>query len=99
MTTENLPKLTLADGSEITCALFGLSRTGHLYIEVYGLTWREASEIFDDPSKTASMTYPFSDGAQTRTGYTVFEGFDKLDGGGIRVTMRRKFEGEDGDAS
>lgn len=95
MITENLPKLTLADGTELTCSLFGLSRSGHLYIEVYGLSWREATEIFDNPAKTASMTYPFEDGTQTRTGYTVFEGFDKVDNGGIRVTMRRKYEGED----
>ena len=95
MTTENLPKLTLADGTKLTCALFGLSRTGHLYIEVYGLTWREAAELFDDPAKTSSMSFPFSDGEQTRTGYTVFEGFDKLDGGGIRVTLRRKYDGEE----
>ena len=95
MATENLPKLTLADGTELPCSLFGLSRSGHLYIEVYGLSWREAAEIFDDPSKTASMTYPFEDGTVTRTGFTVFEGFDKVEDNGIRVTMRRKYEGED----
>ena len=97
MTIENLPNLPLADGSEIKCSLFGLSRTGTLYIEVYGLTWREACDIFDDPTKTAEMTFPFDDGTQTRRGFTVFEGFDLVDGGGVRVTMRRKYEGEGGD--
>lgn len=97
MTVENLPKLTLADGSELPCALFGLSRTGTLYIEVYGLPWREVCEIFDDPAKTKAMTYPFDDGTMTRRGFTVFDGFDRVENGGVRVTMRRKYEGEDGD--
>lgn len=97
MTVENLPKLTLADGSELPCALFGLSRTGTLYIEIYGLPWREACEIFDDPAKTEAMTYPFDDGTMTRRGFTVFDGFDRVENGGVRVTMRRKYEGEDGD--
>lgn len=95
MNIENLPKLTLADGSEVTCALFGKSKTGLLYIEVYGLTWREAGELFDNPEKTESMTFPFSDGPVTRTGFVKFEGIDLLENGGVRVTMRRKFEGEE----
>lgn len=100
MNEEEYPKLTLADGTELSCSLFGRSlNTGKMYIEIHGLGWREACEIFDDPSKTATMSYPFEGGPVERKGYTVFEGIDILEGGAVRVTMRRRFEGEEGDAT
>lgn len=94
MDIENLPKLTFADGTELPCSLCGKSHSGTLYVEVHGLSWREAVDIFTDPAKTQTMTYPFDGGPLTRTGYTVFCGFDVLDDGGVRFTMRRRYEGE-----
>lgn len=95
MQVDNLSSLKMADGSELKCSLFGLSHSGRLYIEVHGVTWREAGDIFEDPEKTRRMTFPFSDGPVTRVGFTVFEGVDNLENGGVRVTMRRRYEGEE----
>ena len=92
---KNLPKLTLADGSEVPCDFFGLSSTGRLYIDVYGMSWREACELFDDPEKTASMTFPFDTGPETRRGFTVLLGHDLIEDGGVRITMRRPYAEEE----
>jgi hypothetical protein len=94
MDYDNKPKLTLADGSTLPCDFFGLSSRGTLFITVYGLSWIEAGRIFDEPAKTSKMSFPFSDGTVTRTGFTKFEGVDILEGGGVRVTMRRRYENE-----
>lgn len=94
MDIKNLPKLTLADGTELSCNFFGLSQRGTLFITVYGLPWMEAGKIFDEPAKTQEMTFPFSDQTLTRKGFVKFEGFEILDDGGIRIQMRRRYEGE-----
>lgn len=92
---EDLPKLTLADGSTVPCDFFGLSSSGRLYIDAYGMDWREACELFDDPQKTASMTYPFDGGPETRNGFTVMLGHDLIEGGGVRLTLRRPYAEEE----
>lgn len=88
---EHLPKLKMADGSELPCGFFGLSSSGRLYIDVYGMTWREACDLFDDPQKTSAMTYPFDGGPATRIGFTVLVGHDLIEDGGVRLTMRRPY--------
>lgn len=92
---EMLPKLTLADGSQLPCDLFGVSSTGRLYIDVYGLSWREACEIFDQKEKTSEMTFPFDGGPETRHGFTVLLGHDLIEDGGVRLTMRRPYAEEE----
>ena len=92
---DNLPKLTLADTSTIPCDFFGLSSTDRLYIDVYGLSWREACDLFDQADKTAEMTFPFDDGLVTRRGYTVLLSHDLIADGGVRITMRRPYAKEE----
>lgn len=91
----NLPKIELADGTMLRCSLCGLAHTtGRLIIEVHGLTLMGACEIFDDPQKTATITMPYDEGAKTYKGFTIFEGVDLVDGA-VRVSLRRRYEGED----
>lgn len=93
--SKTLPKLTLADGSQLPCDFFGLSGSGRLYIDVYGLSWREACDLFDKTEKTAEMTFPFDGGPVTRRGFTVLLGHDLIEDGGVRITMRRPYAEEE----
>lgn len=96
MEIKNLPKLILADGAVLRCSLCGHAHTtGRLLIEVHGITLLGACEIFDDPQKTAELTMPYSEGDKTYRGFTVLEGVDVVDGGGVRVSLRRRYEGEE----
>ena len=96
MIIENLPKIELADGTKLTCSLCGLAHTtGRLLVEVYGITLMNACKIFDDPKKTASITMPYDDGDKVYQGYVVLESVDVVEGGGVRVALRRRYEGEE----
>lgn len=92
---ENMPRLTLADGTSVPCAFFGVSSTGRLYIDIFGMTMAEAFAAFGDAEKTKEMTLSAPNAETlTRKGFSVFLGVEVTDGGAVRVTMRRKFEGE-----
>lgn len=91
---KKLPQIKLADGSEYDCTLCGYARTtGRLLIEVVGLTLMETIKIFDDPSKTASITMPYDDGNKVYSGFVLLESIDVTDTG-VRVSLRRRYEGE-----
>lgn len=94
---KKLPQIKLADDSEYDCTLCGYARTtGRLLIEVVGLTLMEAVKIFDDPSKTASITMPYDDGDKVYSGFVVLDSIDVTDTG-VRVSLRRRYEGEAAD--
>lgn len=96
MPTDNLPTLKLADDQALPCSLFGVSSISNtLYIDVYGLSMMEALLIFSDAEKTSTMVFSSGEESITRSGYIVLLGVEIIpDSNGIRVTMRKKFEGE-----
>lgn len=92
---KKLPELELADASKLECTLCGYARTtGRLLIEVVGLTLMEAVKIFDNTAKTATITMPYDDGDKVYSGFVVLESIDVTDGG-VRVSLRRRYEGEE----
>lgn len=94
---KKLPQIKLADDSEYDCTLCGFARTtGRLLIEIRNLDLLKAVKIFDDPSNTASITMPYDDGNKVYSGFVVLESIDVMDGG-VRVTLRRRYEGEAAD--
>lgn len=55
---EATPKLITASGKEYSCAFFSeLPQMGILYVGVPGMTWAEASALFDDASEMEHLAY------------------------------------------
>ena len=56
-----------ASGAEYPCPFFStLPQMGIAYVAVSGLTWAEASALFQDEAEMAHLTY----GGRTADGYT-----------------------------
>lgn len=96
MPNDNLPTLKLADGQKLPCSLFGVSSiSGTLYIDVYGLSMMESLLLFSNAEKTSIMVLSSGEESITRAGYIVLLGVEIIpESDGVRVTMRKKFEGE-----
>lgn len=64
---EVILKLKTASGKEYPCPYFGvLPQMGIVYVGVSGMTWAEASILFQNEAEMAHLTYA----GQTVDGYT-----------------------------
>ena len=89
-------KLTLADGTEYDCRLFGLASVGILYIDLVGTTLLQALTDFSSSEKTSKMVCVNENETIVREGFTKILGVEipSTSGDIVRVSMRKPYVDE-----
>lgn len=92
-----MPTFTLNNGKIYECPFCGLASVGILYVDVFGVSLREALEIFSDPNNTKSMVYRGGEECVTYEGYTTIIGVEYAynNTSAVRVALRRPYVGEE----
>lgn len=89
-------KITLADGTEYECRLFGLASVGILYIDLIGVTLLQALTDFSNAEKTARIICENQNETVTREGFTKILGVEipSVEGNAVRVSLRKPYADE-----
>ncbi len=89
-------KITLADGTEYECRLFGLASVGILYIDLIGATLLQALTDFSDTEKTKRIICENQNETVTREGFTKILGVEipSAEWDTVRVSLRKPYADE-----
>lgn len=92
-----MPTFTLNNGKIYECSFCGLASVGILYVDVLGMSLKEALETFSDPNNTKSMVYRGGEERVTYEGYTTIIGVEYAynDTSAVRISLRRPYVGEE----